>query len=244
MRRLLPGPVSDARDPHADLAYTPMWVAVGMVASLDGAATDGKGVSGGLGGDGDKRSFRSLRAAADVILVGAGTARTERYGPVRLTGDQQAARSARGQAAEPAMAVVTRSLDLEGAEAMWEDGRAPLVITTDAADPDRVAELEGRGSHVVSAGTGDVDAAEAVAALRRRGWGRVLCEGGPAITGWLLAAGLVEHIVVTVAPALIGGDAGRIVRAPALGMDLDLASVHEEDGDVVLHYVVHNSAMT
>src|SRR2546429_257573 len=52
-----------------------------MVASLDGAATV-RGRTGGLSGGADRQVFALLRALADVIVVGAGTARTEGYGPV------------------------------------------------------------------------------------------------------------------------------------------------------------------
>src|SRR5262249_46727695 len=58
------------------------WVRANMVASVDGAATlDGR--AGGLSGEADEQVFAMLRALADVILVGAGTARAEGYGPVR-----------------------------------------------------------------------------------------------------------------------------------------------------------------
>src|SRR5262249_42938391 len=51
-------------------------------ASLDGAATV-RGRTGGLSGEADRQVFAMLRALADVIVVGAGTARVEGYGPVR-----------------------------------------------------------------------------------------------------------------------------------------------------------------
>ena len=53
-----------------------------MIASADGAASlDGK--SGGLGGPAARLLFSVQRGLADVILVGAGTARAEKYGPAR-----------------------------------------------------------------------------------------------------------------------------------------------------------------
>ena len=52
------------------------WVRAIFVASIDGAATvDGR--SGGLGNETDRRIFALQRALADVVLVGAGTARAE-----------------------------------------------------------------------------------------------------------------------------------------------------------------------
>ena len=52
-----------------------------MVSSVDGAATGESGKSGSLNNAADKRVFDHLRAVADVIVVGAGTARVEGYRP-------------------------------------------------------------------------------------------------------------------------------------------------------------------
>jgi hypothetical protein len=56
------------------------FVRCNMISSLDGAiAVEGR--SGALGGPADRRVFQVLRSLADVIVVGAGTAREEGYGP-------------------------------------------------------------------------------------------------------------------------------------------------------------------
>ena len=55
------------------------WLRVNMVSTLDGAANGESGTSGSINNDADKRVFRALRAQADAVVVGAGTARTERY---------------------------------------------------------------------------------------------------------------------------------------------------------------------
>src|SRR3954451_24835352 len=62
------------------------WLRVNMVSTLDGAANGESGKSGSINNEADKRVFHALRAQADAIMVGAGTARTERYGvaPVPL----------------------------------------------------------------------------------------------------------------------------------------------------------------
>ena len=58
------------------------WVRTNFVSTLDGAAYDASGKSGSLGGEVDKQVFALLRSLADVIIVGAGTARAEGYEPV------------------------------------------------------------------------------------------------------------------------------------------------------------------
>ena len=109
-----------------------------MVTSLDGAATVG-GRSGGLSGGADQQVFAMLRALADVILVGAGTARVEGYRPVRprLEGVRWAWLRA-GRTPSPPIAVITRRLDLDLESPLLAGSPAharTIVITTEAAPP-------------------------------------------------------------------------------------------------------------
>ena len=64
---------------------------------------------GRLGGAGDRRLFAVQRELADVIVVGAGTARAENYGGARMSVAQRRRRQARGQSEVPPIALVTRS---------------------------------------------------------------------------------------------------------------------------------------
>src|ERR687892_706017 len=164
------------------------WVLVNMIASVDGAATDPSGRAGGLGGPADRRVFSAIRAVSDVVLAGASTVRTERYGPARTPAPLQEARRARGQAPRPRIAVVTRSLALDlqlplFREATDED--RPIVITTTAGlDRARGTSGAARGlaavAEIVVAGDDSVDWATALAALRTTARaGVVLLEGGP-----------------------------------------------------------------
>ena len=72
-------------------------VVVNMVSSADGAISL-DGLSGGLSGSADKEVFFYLRSIADVILVGASTAREENYGQPKLS-DELRARARRPRAA-------------------------------------------------------------------------------------------------------------------------------------------------
>ena len=82
--RVLVGPQTD--DLHelyavpADRRGGP-WLRANMVSSVDGAAAGDSGKSGSLNNAADKRVFDHLRSVADVIVVGAGTARAEGYRP-------------------------------------------------------------------------------------------------------------------------------------------------------------------
>ncbi|MDF1604969.1 dihydrofolate reductase family protein [Nocardioides sp. YIM 152315] len=79
--RVLVGPdTDDLAELYAAPGDRP-WLRVNMVSTVDGAATGDSGRSGSINNAADKRVFDHLRATADVIVVGAGTARTEGYGP-------------------------------------------------------------------------------------------------------------------------------------------------------------------
>ena len=65
-------------------APTTPWLRVNMVSTLDGAVTGESGRSGAISNDVDRRIFELLRELADVVVVGAGTARIEGYRPADL----------------------------------------------------------------------------------------------------------------------------------------------------------------
>ena len=81
-----------------------------MVASADGAVSV-NGRSGGLSGPADRMLFTVLRSVADLILVGAGTVRAERYRPVQADEIWSGLRPP--GAPVPPIAVVTGRLDLD-----------------------------------------------------------------------------------------------------------------------------------
>ncbi len=218
------------------------WVRANMVASADGAVTlDGR--SGGLSGPADKTVFTVLRSLADVVLVGAGTARTERYGLVQP--DQIWAQLRPDRAALPPVAVVTASLDLTGCERLLTAPPGPsqtIVITAAAAPAARKAALSGR-VRVIEAGTHQVDIGAAIRQLVSLGYARILTEGGPTLLGHLSGAGLLDELCLTTSPVLAGGSAARILAAPpasgrtASPRRLSLAHVLADDDFLFCRYL-------
>jgi riboflavin biosynthesis pyrimidine reductase len=222
------------------------WLRANMVASLDGAATV-RGRTGGLSGGADRQVFAMLRALADVIVVGAGTARIEGYGPVRPgTEGVRWAWLRAGRAAAP-IAVITRRIDLDPAGPLLAapPGLArPIVITTEAAPPDRRAAVAGRAELIV-AGRESVDVRAAVDALTARGYRHILTEGGPYLLSQIIEAGLLDELCLTLSPLLAGPGASRIVAdigpprqpAGASARPLELAHVLADDGHLICRYV-------
>jgi riboflavin biosynthesis pyrimidine reductase len=217
-----------------------------MVSTVDGAARSPDGHSAGISTDADRRVFGRLRGLADVVLAGAGTIRSERYRPARPKADFTDRRTALGLAPVPAIAVVSRSLDLDLAAPLFTDPVVrTLVITCAASDPRRRDEAE-RVADVVVAGDDDVDLVAMVSALHERGLEHVHCEGGPHLLGELCAAALVDELLLTVSPVLAGGSypapvppAPRVLAGPPLPVaprPLHLHHLLEDDGTLFLSY--------
>jgi riboflavin biosynthesis pyrimidine reductase len=189
------------------------WVAVNMIGSVDGA-TALDGLSGGLGGSGDKAVFRALRALPDVILVGAATVRAERYGPPKPSADVRARRTAQGRVPAPRLAVLSSRLDLDPAEGLFADAeQPPLVYTVGDAVRAEAARLAPVAEVVHQPGP-SVDLDAVLRDLRGRGAQLVVCEGGPSVNGQLVAAGLVDEWCTSVAPMLAGGSSARVAHGP------------------------------
>jgi riboflavin biosynthesis pyrimidine reductase len=196
------------------------FVRLNMISSADGGSAVG-GVSGGLGNRDDHAVYGALRESADGVLVGLGTVVAEHY---------HAPSDANLQ-----IYVVADTTDISGNAELFASGRATLVLTEDAgAAPEGVPELR--------AGSGAfVDLETLLAQLP----GQVLvAEGGPTLAGALASKGLIDEFFLTVAPRVVAGDSGRVVRGPDADPDvwrLDHGFM-DDDGFLFLRYARSSSA--
>jgi riboflavin biosynthesis pyrimidine reductase len=192
------------------------WVRVNFVSSVDGAV-EINGLTAGLGSPPDKRVFDVLRELADVVLVGAGTVRAERYGGVVLSTEAQDRRARRGQAPIPPLAVVSSSARLDPAGPLFVDTVVPpLILTTSDAPQDRRERLIRAGADVAIVGSSTADVGQVLHQLGSRKLLRVLCEGGPHLLGTLAAAEAVDELCLTITPCLAGPGAARIIAGSML----------------------------
>ena len=164
--------------------------------SLDGRIATATGDSKWISGEPERRVAHALRAACDAVLVGAGTAvRDDPELTVRLV-----------SGASPTRVVLDSTLRVPLSAKLLGPEAATLVVTTERADVVRRAELGRRGVRVevVPAEDGRVDLHAALARLRELGMESVLVEGGARVITGLLARGLVDRMIVAVAPIVIG----------------------------------------
>jgi riboflavin biosynthesis pyrimidine reductase len=236
---------------YPDGASGAPWVRANMIESVDGAGSlDGR--SGGLSGDADRLVFAVLRSLADVILVGASTARAEKYRPVREQEIWPKLRTERQQPTPP-IAVVTRKLDLDLDSPLvaGAPGAArTILLTTQAAPADR-REAASAHADVVVTGRDTVLPTTVTAELASRGYRNVLLEGGPSLLREVTDAGLLDELCVTFSPVLEGGMAGRILSPPqtadgsgggasvreGAAAKLGLAHVLEDGGSLLCRYL-------
>jgi riboflavin biosynthesis pyrimidine reductase len=222
MRRLLPDPgpttVSEQLEtyrPSEEPREERPLVAMNFVATLDGRATI-EGRSGPIGSDADTEMLVGLRTRFDAVMIGAGTMRAERYGPLASK-----------------LVIVSGRLDLPwDAPAFTEEGEVLVFTASETEPPETAASLE------VVRHEGAVNLREALRHLRQEhGVRSLLSEGGPHLHEQMQADGLVDDLFLTIAPKLSGGEAPRIVEGPLPGLvDLELAWLLEHDGELFARY--------
>jgi riboflavin biosynthesis pyrimidine reductase len=184
-----------------------------FVSSVDGVVVvdPPRGTGGDISGRDphDRVVMATLRAAADVVVIGSGTLRAEPrhlWTADRLAGDYaeacRALRAALGKAPQPLQLVVSASgaLDLD---LPVFGGEAPSMIATTRDGAARLRRA-GKGVRIAVAGEGGVDLRAALAAAGLGGGALVLCECGPTLLAEFLAQGAVDELFLTVAPNLVG----------------------------------------
>ncbi|WP_298334593.1 dihydrofolate reductase family protein [Ferrimicrobium sp.] len=176
-----------------------------MVTSLDGKiAIDGR--SKGLSTSLDRKIFHLLRATAQVILVGSGTAQTENYQPPTLTPELAQVRQQAGLR-QPLRIIVATRHQPPAAITATSDGNSLAIFHRRLPEQLNRVEL-GR-----------------ILQIDENQPGGILCEGGPTLLGSLLAQGLVDQLCVTIRHLLVGELSPQLVPTQLpTPSDFDLAA--------------------
>jgi diaminohydroxyphosphoribosylaminopyrimidine deaminase / 5-amino-6-(5-phosphoribosylamino)uracil reductase len=204
------------------------FVTLKVAATLDGRLATRTGDSRWVTGEAARAEVHRMRDAADAVLVGAGTARAD--DPL-LT-----ARLPGGGGRDPVRVVLDTNLRLPGTLKLFHPrSAAPTLVATTSPRARRF----GPGVETLRCAErgGRVDLEDLLGKLGERGVTHLLVEGGAAVHGAFLAAGLVDRIALFLAPKILGGGKAW-VEGPGARLMADALPLVEVDvrriGDDVL----------
>jgi len=216
--RVLVGPDTDDLAQLYAVPRTP-WLRVNMVGTVDGAATGEDGRSGSINNAVDQRVFQQLRAMADVVIVGAGTARAEGY-----------------RVADRPLVLVSRRAEVPE---QLRDAPAGSVLMATCGSAERLDHARAvlGAEQVLVLGSHRVDLGLLKQVLADRGWGHQLCEGGPHLLRDLVAAGVADELCSTTVPRLVAGEHPRITQGPPVDVPLRLHLLLESEHTLLARWL-------
>ncbi len=204
------------------------WLRLKTAASLDGKTALNNGVSQWITGPEARRDGHAWRARACAILTGIGTVRDD--DPSLTVRDVQTTR-------QPWRVIVDSRLETPLTAKILQGG--PVLIAAAEASPAKTEALRSTGADVIffNNGQGKVDLAMLLAELARRGVNELHVEAGHKLNGSLWRAGLVDELLLYLAPSLIGDEARGLFHWPALNelagqRRLKLHDLRQVGGDI------------
>jgi riboflavin biosynthesis pyrimidine reductase len=218
-----------------------------FITSLDGRIAltdpnDGESqVPRELANPADWRLYQELAAQADVVITSAryfrqyARNRAQDVLPLGNGGDDADLRDWRdrhGLSAQPAVAILSKGLDIPREALAAYGDREIYVFTGGDADTRRVALLRDMGIQVILAGGSAVEGRRLISALANLGFEKIYAIAGPKVFHSLLAAGVVDYLFLTLGHQILGGDSFQtMVEGPRLESprDLRLVSLYYDD---------------
>ena len=220
------------------------FVCINMAMTADGKITSALREEPAFASRYDKKTMDRLRAAADAVLVGAGTLRADNP-PLHVRDPEMKAHRRLLQKSDGLVnVVVTASAMLDPGSRFFTAGAAAarIVATVDDAPAERLARLA-EVAEIWTLGRGQVDLRELLTRLKARGIERLVVEGGGGLNWGFVRDDLFDELYVTIAPALLGGrEAPTFCEGDGLTMAgqrrLRLVSADVNDGEIFCRYAV------
>ncbi|MGH2739124.1 MAG: bifunctional diaminohydroxyphosphoribosylaminopyrimidine deaminase/5-amino-6-(5-phosphoribosylamino)uracil reductase RibD [Actinomycetota bacterium] len=216
------------------------FVTVKMAASLDGKAAARDGSSRWITGEPARADVHRMRAEADAILVGAGTA--FRDDPLLTCRDPS-------YGGRPKRRVVVDGRGIVPETHQLFNGDAPTIVATTGGSPEgRRQSWRESGAEVLvldDAGSALVPLDDLLVEMGKRDVQHVLVEGGPTIAWEIVRTGVVDKVVLFLAPILVGGQEapsilmGGGIRTISEALPLTIDEVERIGGDLKVVARVH-----
>jgi diaminohydroxyphosphoribosylaminopyrimidine deaminase / 5-amino-6-(5-phosphoribosylamino)uracil reductase len=181
------------------------WMRIKAAASLDGRIALANGASRWITGEDARRDVHALRARSCAVLTGIGTV---------IADDPELTVRHVPCARQPRRVVIDSRLDLPLAARLLTGGR--LLVMTVSDDAGKRSALEARGAEVlvVPKQGAKADLAAVARLLGEREFNEVTVETGGKLMGSLLRAGVVDEIVLYMAPLILGDTAQALFAMP------------------------------
>ncbi|QUX97491.1 bifunctional diaminohydroxyphosphoribosylaminopyrimidine deaminase/5-amino-6-(5-phosphoribosylamino)uracil reductase RibD [Marinomonas sp. CT5] len=220
------------------------YVRVKLAMSMDGRTAMESGESQWITDSAARLDVQRLRAQSDAIVTGIGSVLADNPSmTVRIDNDDQEAdpKSVR----QPIRVIMDTALSiLPEAKILYPTNQAWVFSVEDEVEDEHLDVLAKKGVTVRFAPRGEdgrLDLLDAMEQLADAGINEVLLEAGAELAGGFLEAGLIDEIVVYMAPKLLGSNARPLFKLPLDTMneavDLTLKSVRQVGQDVRLVYV-------
>ena len=209
---------------------------------MDTFERKGAGISSAV----DKTRVLRLRAEADAVMVGGHTLLDEDPKLTVKTEELRAERKARGLPENPIkVGIVTRAdIKLDG-NFMTAGPARRVIFTTAQTPPEQVSVLLEHGAEVFVLGDKSVNLNQALETLHGLGVHRLMVEGGGSLNFELLRAGLVDELIVYMAPKIFGGwnaptlAAGEgLAESASLELKLVDVQVLDDGGGLMIRYQI------
>jgi len=217
------------------------FVTLKMAMSLDGKVATRTGASEWISCEASRKFVHRLRARSDAVCVGLGTV---------LADDPELTVRGVRCPRQPCRVIVDGLAETPlDARVLKSAGGPVFVAVTDRAQPERIRELTQAGARILRVEGGPlVEMQSLVRALAAQGITSVMLEGGGEVAASALGAGIVDKVLIFVAPKIIGGRGAKTpvegagVETIAEAMSVQGMSVRRIGSDIAIEgYPIYKS---
>ena len=219
-----------------------MQITVNAAMTVDGKIATILGNSE-ISSEGDLSRVHELRASVDGIVVGISTVLVDDPSLTVRLAPKQVRRK------HPVRIIIdsTGKIPLDSQVLRTASKIKTIVAVTELAHTDTINKIEKMGAVVIVSGKKTVNLKKVLSTVKKMGIKKILVEGGGEINWSFFSQGLVNELIVTIAPRIVGGrQATTLVEGegyPSIssGVKLQLQKVQmQTNGELVLYYKLRN----
>jgi 2,5-diamino-6-(ribosylamino)-4(3H)-pyrimidinone 5'-phosphate reductase len=190
-----------------------------------------------ISSDQDLKRVHKLRSSVDAIIVGISTVLAD---DPRLT-----VRLTKNKGKDPVRIIVdsTGRIPLNSRILQTASKIKTIVAVTKRASNSNIQKIKKSGAMVIIVGTYSVELKKLFSILEKKGYKKILVEGGGELNWSLLHLGIVNEVIITVAPMIVGGrTATTLVEGGGYdkiseGIKMELRNIlRQNNNELVLHY--------